>query len=161
VVTGGLLLGAQQMRRAAASTPVVYGANLDDEVQLLAYQIGNPAVAPGDELRVALYWYVQKTPVDDRKVFIHLNQVDDSGRVAQNDQAPLLGYYPTTQWEGGQIFADEYHVEIPPDAPAGRYVVTVGMYHPDPPQNLPVLSGPNTWPGDRMVLGEVEIRHGR
>jgi hypothetical protein len=158
---GGLLLVAQQLRSASAVTPVAYGANLDDEVQLIAHQIDNPTVAPGAELPVKLYWYVQKTPADDRKVFIHLNREDDSGQVAQNDQAPLLGYYPTTQWEGGQIFADEYHVAIPPEAPEGRYVVTAGMYHTDPLQNLPVLAGPKTWPGDRMVLGEVEIRHGR
>jgi hypothetical protein len=81
--------------------------------------------------------------------------------VAQNDQTPLLGYYPTTQWEAGQIFADEYRVEIPSGTPPGRYVVTAGMYHPDPLQNLPVLAGPNTWPGDRMVLGEVEVDNGR
>ena len=134
---------------------------MDDEVQLIAYQIDEPSVQPGEKLDVKLYWYVQKAPVDDRKVFIHLNLPDDSGRVAQNDQAPLLGYYPTTQWEAGQIFADEYRVEIPPETPPGRYVVTAGMYHPDPPQNLPVVAGPNTWPGDRMVLGEVEVGNGR
>jgi hypothetical protein len=156
-----LLLVVQQARGATAVQPVAYGANLDDEVQLLAYHIGNPLVQPGDKLDLKLYWYVQKSPLDDRKVFIHVNLPDDSGRVAQNDQVPLLGYYPTTQWEAGQIFADEYRVEIPLDAAPGRYVVTAGMYHPESLQNLPVLAGPDTWPGDRMVLGEVEIANGR
>jgi hypothetical protein len=150
-----------QVRAAAATRPVPYGANLADEVRLLAYQIDDSFVEPGEKLAVKLYWYVQKTPVDDRKVFLHLNLPDDSGRVAQSDQSPLLGYYPTTQWEAGQIFADEYHVAIPRDTPPGHYVVTVGMYHPDPPQNLPLLAGPKTWPGDRMVLGEVEVGNGR
>jgi hypothetical protein len=156
-----LLLVVEQARSATAVQPVAYGANLGDEVQLLAYQIGDPRVQPGDELELKLYWYVQKSPLDDRKVFIHVNLPDDAGRVAQNDQVPLLGYYPTTQWEAGQIFADEYRVEIPPNAAPGRYVVTAGMYQPEPLQNLPVLAGPNTWPGDRMVLGEVEVTNGR
>jgi hypothetical protein len=156
-----LLLLVHQWRSAASVQPVGYGANLGDEAQLLAYQIDDPAVQPGEKLDVKLYWYVQKTPSDDRRVFLHLNLPDDSGRVAQSDQVPLLGYYPTTQWEAGQIFADEYHVEIPQDTPPGRYVVTAGMYHPNPLQNLPVVAGPNTWPGDRMVLGEVEVVHGR
>ncbi|MFN8466856.1 MAG: 6-pyruvoyl-tetrahydropterin synthase-related protein [Caldilineaceae bacterium] len=161
VAGAGIVLLLGQMPNATAVQPVAYGANLDDEVQLIAYQIDHPVVQPGEKLDVKLYWYVQKAPADDRKVFIHINLPDDSGRVAQNDQTPLLSYYPTTQWEGGQIFADEYRVEIPPETPAGRYVVTAGMYHPDPPQNLPVLAGPNTWPGDRMVLGEVEVTNGR
>lgn len=161
VVGVGVVLLVSQVPNVTALQPVAYGANLDDEVQLIAYQIDEPSVQPGEKLDVKLYWYVQKAPADDRKVFIHLNLPDDSGRVAQNDQAPLLGYYPTTQWEAGQIFADEYRVEIPPETPPGRYVVTAGMYHPDPPQNLPVVAGPNTWPGDRMVLGEVEVGNGR
>ena len=161
VAGAGIVLLLGQAPNVTAVQPVAYGANLDDEVQLIAYQIDHPVVQPGEKLDVKLYWYVQKAPADDRKVFIHVNLPDDSGRVAQSDQAPLLGYYPTTQWEGGQIFADEYRVEIPPETPPGRYVVTAGMYHPDPPQNLPVLAGPNTWPGDRMVLGEVEVTNGR
>ena len=160
VAGAGIVLLIGQVPNAAAVQPVAYGANLGDEVQLVAYQIDHPTVQPGEKLDVKLYWYVQKTPLDDRKVFIHVNLPDDSGRVAQSDQTPLLGYYPTTQWEGGQIFADEYRVEIPPETPPGRYVVTAGMYHPDPPQNLPVLAGPNTWPGDRLVLGEVEVTNG-
>jgi hypothetical protein len=159
--TIAVLLLLHQVRSAAAIEPVAYGANLGDETQLLAYQIDDPVVQPGEKLGVKLYWYVQKAPGDDRRVFLHLNLPDDSGRVAQNDQTPLLGYYPTTQWEAGQIFADEYRVEIPAGTPPGRYVVTAGMYHPDPLENLPVLAGPNTWPGDRMVLGEVEVSSGR
>lgn len=157
----GIFLVVQAFPTLAAVTPVPYNANLGDEVQLLAYQVDAPVAAPGEKLGVKLYWYVQKTPTEDRKVFLHLNLPDDSGRVAQNDQSPLLNFYPTSQWEGGQIFADEYQVEIPADAPPGRYVLTAGMYRPDPLQNLPVLSGPNTWPGDRMVLTEVEIAHDR
>ncbi len=159
--TIAVMLLLHQVRSAAAIVPVAYGANLGDEMQLLAYQIDDPVVQPGEKLTVKLYWYVQKAPGDDRRVFLHLNLPDDSGRVAQNDQTPLLGYYPTTQWEAGQIFADEYRVEIPAGTPPGRYEVTAGMYHPDPLQNLSVLAGPNTWPGDRMVLGEVEVGNGR
>jgi hypothetical protein len=153
----GLLLAAQGARGAGSFTPAAHGANLGDEVTLLAYQIENPAVRAGEELGVKLYWYVQKSPGENRKVFLHLNRPDDSGRVAQVDQEPLLGYFPTTQWEGGQIFADEYRVEIPAEAPPGRYVLTGGMYRPDPLQNLPVAPGENVWPGDRVWLGEVEV----
>jgi len=161
VVGVGTVLLVVQVPNATAVQPAAYGANLDDEVQLIAYQIDQPVVQPGEKLDVKLYWYVQKAPLDDRKVFLHVNLPDDSGRVAQSDQTPLLSYYPTTQWEAGQIFADEHRVEIPPETPPGRYVVTAGMYHPDPLQNLRVLTGPNTWPGDRMVLGEVEVTNGR
>jgi hypothetical protein len=161
IIAAGALLLVQAVPTVTATAPTPYQANLGDEVQLLAYHLDETVVAPGEPLDVQLYWFVSQTPTEDRKVFLHLNQLDDSGRVAQNDQAPLLNFYPTSQWEGGQIFADRYAVEIPAGTPPGRYVLTAGMYRPDPLQNLPVLAGPNTWPGDRMVLGEVEIVHAR
>ncbi|MBK8048322.1 MAG: hypothetical protein IPK16_15100 [Anaerolineales bacterium] len=59
----------------------------------------------------------------------------------------------------GQIFIDEHEIPIGDDIPSGTYLVTAGMYHLDPVQNLPVLSGPTTLPGDRMVIAQIEIRN--
>ncbi len=101
VAGAGIMLLLGQVPNMTAVQPVAYGANLDDEVQLIAYQIDHPVVQPGEKLDVKLYWYVQKAPVDDRKVFIHVNLPDDTGRVAQSDQTPLLSYYPTTPVGGG------------------------------------------------------------
>jgi hypothetical protein len=157
LLAAGTLLLTTRVREAAAVQPPAQGTTLGDEVTLLAYQVDDAVVRPGEKLAVKLYWYVQRSPHGERKVFLHVNRPDDSGRIAQNDQAPLLGYYPASQWEDGQIFMDEYRIEIPPDAPPGRYVLTGGMYRPDPLENLPA-SGPNTWPGDRLLLGEVEVQ---
>jgi hypothetical protein len=159
LLVGGLLVS--QYANLKAVQPSAYGANLDNEVQLLAYEIQPQKVAAGDTLAVRLYWYLQKAPLDDRKVFIHLVTPDDTARVAQLDQFPLLGNIATTRLEAGQIFVDEYHVPITEDIAPGTYSLLVGMYHPDPVQNLPVLSGPNTLPGDRMLLTQIEVVDGR
>jgi hypothetical protein len=49
---------------------------------------------------------------------------------------------------------DRYGVLLPPDLPAGRYPLIVGLYHIVTGERLPVSAG-----GDHAVLGEVELIH--
>jgi hypothetical protein len=52
--------------------------------------------------------------------------------VAQYDGAPLGGLYPTSKWTPGDVFTYPAALEIPNDAPAGKYDLLVGMYsYPD------------------------------
>ena len=50
--------------------------------------------------------------------------------IAQIDAQPQGGGMPTTSWATGQIIADAYPLQIPPDTPPGAYRVVVGMYNP-------------------------------
>ncbi len=160
-ITLALVLLIRQAQAAAAYQPTAYAANLDNEVRLLAYEVDPGPFTAGDTMTVRLYWYVQKTPLDSRKIFIHLLKPDDSGRVLQLDQYSMFGYIQSTQWQAGQMIVDEHKVPITEDMPPGTYLLAAGMYHLEPLQNLAVLAGPNTLPGDRMVLTEIEITHGR
>jgi hypothetical protein len=85
-------------------------------------------------------------------------ELDDSGKVAQADSEPILGFNPMTTWEPGMVVVDEHRLVLEPAVKAGRYHLVIGVYHPETVQNLAVSGATTVLPGDRVVLAEVEIR---
>jgi hypothetical protein len=73
----------------------------------------------------------------DYTTFVHLT--NSAGElVAQQDQPPLKGAYPTSLWDPGEIIADELALPLPAELPPGRYELLVGLYDPLSGQRLPV-----------------------
>jgi 4-amino-4-deoxy-L-arabinose transferase-like glycosyltransferase len=103
------------------------GKRLGDRMELVGYSLGTEALRAGEELPFTLYWRALK-PLDvDYTVFVHL--LDEEGRrIGQGDSQPLNGSYPTSRWPIEALVADERWIQVPPDAPAGRYQLAVGMY---------------------------------
>lgn len=157
IIVAGVWLFMVQAKAAAKRQPTPYAANLGNSIQLLAYEIEKTSLNVGATLKVRLYWFARETPLVNLKVFVHLVRPDDSGQVAQLDHEPAIGYNPTTRWEPGELIVDEYELPLEQAIPLGTYLVAVGMYDPQTMQNLPVLNGPSTLPGDRMVLTSIAI----
>jgi hypothetical protein len=130
--------------------------NLGDQITLLGHDVDR-AVRPGETARVTLYWQAQRMVETSYKVFVHLYD-GEGGILAQRDRLPGLGARPTTTWEEGEVVADRYYVQIPPDAPVGSYQLGVGLYDPQDGQRL-VAFGPDEVPTDhnRIILGSVAI----
>ncbi len=99
------------------------------------------AVARSDEsLQVKLFWQARVAMDEDYTVFVHLE--DANGKlVAQKDDQPQQGTYPTSLWSANEIIADEYALTIPRDAPPGDYRIVIGVYRADDGTRLPVNSG--------------------
>ncbi len=92
----------------------------------------------------------------DYTVFTHLVAAD--GRiVAQQDNQPGEGRYPTSIWDTGEIVVDRYHLSIAPDAPDGEHHLEVGMYLLSTLERLKVASGDEEGQ-DRIGLGLVLVR---
>ncbi|MBK8048323.1 MAG: hypothetical protein IPK16_15105 [Anaerolineales bacterium] len=100
VLFAGAVLGISRIP-AIERQPASYQAVLGDGVQLLAYDLNQQTLQPGDVLELRLYWYTDRIPTDDRQIFIHLVTPDDSARVAQVDQISTFGHIPITRWEDG------------------------------------------------------------
>jgi len=119
---------------------------------LLGYRVEADRVAPGEALRLTLYWRVD-APMDRIwSVFVHLT--DETGViVAQRDQYPGMGAARTTELFVGQTLADEYRVEIPKTsfAPA-EAVLSVGLYDAAVGERLPSLDG-----SDHLDLAAISI----
>jgi len=132
--------------------------NLGNKVQLLGYNIES-GFRPGDNIHLALFWRCLEEMGQSYTVFTHLVDARDN-IVAQKDNPPVDGFYPTTGWEVGEIVRDQYDLAIPSDAPSGEYRLKVGMYLHETGEHLPVYAGSEKYiVADRALdLQQVTIR---
>jgi hypothetical protein len=73
--------------------------------------------------------------------------------VAQKDQPPLNGAYPTNLWDAGDIIADKIIIPLPADPPPGEYQIVAGLYDFQTGQRLTVPGNP----AEEVSLTHVEI----
>ena len=57
----------------------------------------------------------------------------------------------------GEIFDDGYDLLLPPDIPADRYPVHVGMYDPGTGERIPVWIDGARQPHDALLLGWITV----
>jgi uncharacterized membrane protein len=85
------------------------------------------AAAPGDRVRVFLYWEAVGAPDANLSVSVRIAGAGGA-LVAQHDQTPGAGDRPTLLWEPGLAFRDVYTMTIPPDAPPGPASLDLVLY---------------------------------
>ena len=99
----------------------------ENGVTLVGYLLATDRLHPGESIRLVLYWQTDAPLGFDYNVFTHL--LDPAGFLrAQQDNAPVGGTYPTSQWAIGEMVVDVYDIALPADAPAGAYALEVGLY---------------------------------
>ena len=101
--------------------------SLGQQVVLRGYELSQEGAA----LRLVLFWGAQGEIDQDYTVFVHL--VDGEQIVAQQDQQPLDGFYPTSMWREGEIVRDSYFLPLP----SAGTEIRIGMYSPQTMQRLP------------------------
>ncbi len=139
-------------------TPEIDGAwSLGDAVALIGYDAPE-RVAPGDAVRVTLYWHARAAVFGDYKVFVHLLDANGAA-VTQDDSKPVGWTYPTTQWEPGQYIRDEHILTLDASILRGDYTLFVGMYDDETGTRLDVTDAQGTLlPDGRIDLRVVEVR---
>ncbi|HEX7587840.1 MAG TPA: hypothetical protein VF478_05950, partial [Anaerolineae bacterium] len=117
-------------RQAVAYSP---STRLDATFAGKAKLVGYDTLANSNVLNLTLYWQ-SLAPMDrDYKVFVHA--LDASGQlIAQVDQEPQQGNYPTSLWDAGEQIRDDYALALPP----GKYRIEVGLYRADTGERLSV-----------------------
>jgi hypothetical protein len=131
-------------------------ANLDDQVELLGYDLEESAVRPGETVSCTLYWRGWQEMSHDYTVFTHL--IGPDGQTwGQWDNEPQRGQAPTTRWLPGQVIADPYQIPLSEEAQAGPLTLQVGMYDLQTMARLPVLDENGTPTGDSIALAELEV----
>jgi hypothetical protein len=136
-------------------------ARLGDGAVLLGYDLlpaSRPlVVAPGDLLRLNLYWQAL-SPMDvSYTVFVQLLGADNRP-AGQHDALPGDGLLPTTGWLGGEVLTDVHEITVRPDAAPGSYRLVVGLYDAASGARLPVLVGGARQSGDMIELATVTVR---
>jgi uncharacterized membrane protein len=133
---------------------MVQAASFEAGLSLLGYTLAPLDQAiPGSPLCPTLYWQTAAPVTADYTVFLHLR--DETGYVhAQRDNVPVLGFYPTTQWQTDTIIGDMHCFQIPPQAPAGNYTLVTGLYNPTSGQRLSLADGT----ADEVILTTLSIK---
>ena len=116
--------GQIELVRPAGSyyNPVSY--DFGDQIELVGYDLDRRQAAPGDTLRLTLYWRARHKPDRDLTVFAHVLERPQT-LWAQWDQSPTP---PTSHWQAGQVVSDTYSLQLKPDTPAGVYDIETGVY---------------------------------
>jgi len=124
---------------------------LGDEVRLLAVELPDRPVAPGQSFPVT-YTFEARAPLPGGwKVFAHF----ESGRGArfQGDHEPPR---PLAWWRAGQFIRYTRQVAVPPGARPGRYEMWTGLFLHG--RRRPAASRRLTISGDRVDVGAIEVQ---
>jgi 4-amino-4-deoxy-L-arabinose transferase-like glycosyltransferase len=94
------------------------------------------ALRAGKPYTLTLNWLPLAPAQQDATIFVHL--IDAQGRlVAQSDSPPDAGQFPSTRWQQGAAFAETRVLNVPADAPAGGYRLSIGLYDPQTGERWP------------------------
>ncbi len=135
--------------RPAASPQTVVNQPFGDTPNLmfLGYDLAEAAwdncqqSAANCQLSITLYWRSESPLTVDYTTFVHLRNAAGE-TVAQKDQPPLDGAYPTSLWDPGEIIADKITVPLPAELSTGTYRLVAGLYDFYMGQRLPVPGHP-------------------
>ncbi len=133
-------------------------ATLGQEVRLLGYRLEPAQPKPGEAMRLTLYWQAAASMQMSYTVFTHL--LDASGEMrAGHDGIPVYDHRPTNRWLVNEVQVDEHEIQVPADAPPGRYVIEVGMYDSRTGTRLPASDEEGRrLPEDRILLDPIELQ---
>jgi 4-amino-4-deoxy-L-arabinose transferase-like glycosyltransferase len=131
------------------------GWHLGEGVALLGYDMDG-VVRAGKTLELTLYWQCLREMDESYTVFTHL--LDENNVIqGQLDSIPVSGEAPTTSWIEREVITDRYEIALDTEAPAGEYLIEIGMYDPDTMQRLPAYDAQGKAQGDRILLKTVRI----
>jgi 4-amino-4-deoxy-L-arabinose transferase-like glycosyltransferase len=129
-------------------------------VELVAYDLLTPEVAPGGTITLVTFWRVRDPgalePVEPKHygraaaIFVHV--LDAEGEiVGQDDRLDA----PAWDWRAGDTFAQIHRIQLGDSVRPGSYDLAVGVYNRHTAIRLPVVGG--TVVDDRVFLDLVRV----
>ena len=125
----------------------VLNVEFGGQVLLVGYDVSaQKTTAEGQRLDVRLYWQAQRPLTQDYTIFIHL--MDAGGeRMAQQDDPPWMGAFPTSAWPVGRVLPDTHTIDVPEGVALDQCLLWVGLYRWDTGERLAVSNpGPDAGP---------------
>lgn len=100
-------------------------------------------LAPGDRLDWTGFWQADQAPLPELRVRLDLMPTEGEVPVASWELDPVPGY-PTTRWQGGDVWRGQGRLTLAPTVPAGTYRL-----------DLRLRDGAETSPP--VVVGFIEV----
>jgi len=125
-----------------------------DGTAFLGYGMAQ-TVPAGATLDVWLAWWVSAPPPPGANYHFFAHLLDEGGVLrSQHDGAG----FPTASWHAGDLVLSRFSIPVPGDLAAGPYQVWAGLYSYPDVVNVPILDVAGNPAGERVALGEVEVR---
>ena len=102
-------------------------AQIGDGIELVSAEINSQTASVGDTVTVDVVWRVTRAPNRSLTTLVHMGPPDQAP-LANGDEVPLDGDYPTTLWSADEVIHDRYVLQIPAGISAEQYPVRIGMY---------------------------------
>ena len=127
VTRGWLTVG--EPTEADFPPPLALESPITWENGLTLTAIGWPATAvkPGTDIPIQFRWQTNEVQTRDLTLFVHL--LNEEGEiVAQQDEKPGHGRWPTPGWQIGQQIHHTLTIALPETLPLGSYSFRIGWY---------------------------------
>ena len=146
-----LILAPVQVAKAASEPPpgaaspeYRLNARLNDELELVGFDLGQTTVHPGQTVPLILTWRALADVAHEYAVSLALQRTEGATRLRGLEE-PVGVSYPSSQWKRSDLVRDWHDLQLPPDIPTGDYELT-----------LRVLEGGRTI--GQASLGRVQVR---
>ena len=126
-----------------------------DDIRLVGYELPPPQRwSAGDEIPLTLYWQPLAQSTELQALFLTLLDADEKA-ITTIDTFPGWGSFPTMWWVPGQIYSDDYILQIPKDAQGFSAVqLHIGWYpFPDGSDIQPVQESGEQTAASTLPLG--------
>ncbi len=128
-----------------------------DSITLVGYDVESATLVPGEPLQIRFHWQIDRPLERDYVIFIHVIGPEEA-KYGQLDAMPHDWMYPTSAWPSNERILDDYRVDLSADAPAGGYVVVVGMYDRETRDRLSIYDpNGNRLANDVLILGGFSV----
>jgi hypothetical protein len=104
------------------------GVTFGNVIELAGFAYGATGFYPTQVVPLTLYWRALDVPAHDYSVSLRVLDETGSDVYKVDSQHPVLGMYPTTQWQIGQVVADYYEIQLSPQLSPGKYRWGVILY---------------------------------
>jgi hypothetical protein len=123
----GLVLGHVTVERSTQPSAPKLAVAQFGPLALIKANTPVTAISPGGSIPVELLWQARTAPGEPLVVVIQA--LDSRGSVVANlEEQPLGGRYPTQGWQAGELVADTHTLTLPRDISPGRYRLIAGVY---------------------------------
>ncbi len=149
VLIGPLKIPQRNTPAPALTRPI--DVRFGDAIALTGFDSPAGTIKPGEPAQVTLLWKSIHPISRDYTVFVHV--LDARGNiVAQADHQPQKGAYPTSIWDTGEQVRDDFAVVLPPQTPAGKFTIAIGLYDLATGQRLPARTTDGASSADQIIL---------
>jgi hypothetical protein len=109
-----------------------------DAPRLRGYNTSAAQVAPGEVLRLDLFWEGAADASRNLSSFVHIRNSQPGGtmnprngsEIWAQDEHVEPGGLPITEYLPGKLYEDEFRIRLPDDIPPGEYFLEVGWFDP-------------------------------